>query len=1289
MHRAVSMRLGPLPCPPRLLLRRLASEASMPAPLLLSACRRPLHHQQPLPRSGAVNASPPTRQQARDICSTTPAWKGRRGGASALMPKRSGPVRRKIPGAGKKKKPKVHGAPMSRIHRDQRLEADGKAQMEAMKAISPEDRAKVQEMTEAFINTPLGAQDDSINAFLRQKDPDAMMLNLGMRLSDDDHAIAGGGSGEVNLPLSADGRSPSPLLHDGVVDAIPAATAPEPPPNRDTLPLPSPQPSSPWSRQPSGMYNHSPAAPTAPHPYSLPSSMMSSGGEAGMGSLRGGGGGGGGAAEEFSFLVRTLGAHGRFEEARSRVIPEMRRRGVTPNEHTFASLLAGAAIERDPIAAEQVWLDMVDGGIRPSAHAWCSRVNAHARAGRMRRALSLGKEMREQGHPWDVATYTSLIAGSTRKRNYSGAWGLWNDMVIWGVQPDAMAYNTMMKLCADTRQYERAMLFLDDMDMEGLRPSRVTIETLLKAAATAPQWIRAYGTIVDDLVQRFIGLGVTPEVDTYRALLLAYSNGGDADKVLQCIEEVHVLEGHTADNLGDGTPKLPWQAYCDSLDAIASCTSVGRHRGTPARWGILPGQDSLVMDITSLEVPEEDFSRVREMQMAAMEWDEEGEAALKKGFRKGKRTKFRGVTTPDDLVGDDEYERAIASQYEQVMDKAKAMKEVERREALLQLGIDPDEGDKEAKTRPRVLPDPRDRERIEAPVPHWLSGEASDPLPGLAEQQQQQQQLGIGGGDGDLGGSDVGGGEGGHRDRLLDFDGHGDDGGDFVRSSDGGSVREGWGKWEEEEEEEDVSGRESRRREYQSPEGTGDSAGRVSNRLSGRSGKEEGMFKKTSMLDLLQGDQADGRVSGGEPKETGWSEDEDGRLVLPDNLEGMMEEVRALAQQDLDRRKNQHPHLRGKGDDDDDDDDDDWEEEEEEEDQWGLEEEELGIENVGATSEEEQKKEFGFEDVSAKRDEPEVEANAAFEEMLAKSRAQTSGADQKHIQHFGDDDDEDASSFLDGEEIADVEDIDNVHDGGSLMDQLDRLQTQQQDDEEAEEEYEDWTPLMHQGLKERTEALMGVVQLLETDGMAAAKAADAEKGFRVGGEGGAGPAVRRMLRSRLKTLTESRRSKEAIKFVDEEYPKEGAKVDAEAALQVVEMYVNTRGVGLAEAFVQRWTEENGVKPNRRILAPILNARARRAVAWRHEIPHVRRVLDTMQQLRIKPHENELRFVRQLVDRGKFEHSWLPVDPNANLKRMKVEMKKSRAVRKSYHKVVSKITNAKFMQGTGRGKSRIE
>lgn len=60
-------------------------------------------------------------------------------------------------------------------------------------------------------------------------------------------------------------------------------------------------------------------------------------------------------------------------------------------------------------------------------------------------------------------------------------------------------------------------------------------------------------------------------------------SGGDADKVLQCIEEAHVLKGHTVDLVGDGTPKLSWQTYCVALEALGKCMSVGRHRGTRPR----------------------------------------------------------------------------------------------------------------------------------------------------------------------------------------------------------------------------------------------------------------------------------------------------------------------------------------------------------------------------------------------------------------------------------------------------------------------------------------------------------------------------------------------------------------------------------------------------------------------------------------------------------------------------------------------------------------------------------
>lgn len=189
-------------------------------------------------------------------------------------------------------------------------------------------------MTEAFLNTPLGAQDDSMNAYLRQKDPDSMMLNLGMALSGDREAIAGGD----NLSLSSGGHPPPPLppqalLGEGETQAAAAGTN---------------------------------GSPSSPPPSELPPSLLSSmvaaggGGEAAAAAAVGWSGGLGSgaaaaAAQDFTYLVRTLGAHGRFEEARARVIPEMRRRGIVPTDRTFAALVAGAAVDRNPDAAEEVF----------------------------------------------------------------------------------------------------------------------------------------------------------------------------------------------------------------------------------------------------------------------------------------------------------------------------------------------------------------------------------------------------------------------------------------------------------------------------------------------------------------------------------------------------------------------------------------------------------------------------------------------------------------------------------------------------------------------------------------------------------------------------------------------------------------------------------------------------------------------------------------------------------------------------------------------------------------------
>lgn len=59
-------------------------------------------------------------------------------------------------------------------------------------------------------------------------------------------------------------------------------------------------------------------------------------------------------------------------------------------------------------------------------------------------------------------------------------------------------------------------------------------------------------------------------------------------------------------------------------------------------------------------------------------------------------------------------------------------------------------------------------------------------------------------------------------------------------------------------------------------------------------------------------------------------------------------------------------------------------------------------------------------------------------------------------------------------------------------------------------------------------------------------------------------------------------------------------------------------------------------------------------AWakRHDRSEIKKSLDLMQELGVKPRERDLKFVRMLVDKGKFNHPWLPPDPEINLKKVR-------------------------------------
>lgn len=62
---------------------------------------------------------------------------------------------------------------------------------------------------------------------------------------------------------------------------------------------------------------------------------------------------------------------------------------------------------------------MLADGIKPNEHAWSTRIHAYTSAGRVHEAIELGDEMREEGIPWGVVVYTSVIAGFVQIRDFN------------------------------------------------------------------------------------------------------------------------------------------------------------------------------------------------------------------------------------------------------------------------------------------------------------------------------------------------------------------------------------------------------------------------------------------------------------------------------------------------------------------------------------------------------------------------------------------------------------------------------------------------------------------------------------------------------------------------------------------------------------------------------------------------------------------------------------------------------------------------------------------------------
>ncbi len=352
--------------------------------------------------------------------------------------------------------------------------------------------------------------------------------------------------------------------------------------------------------------------------------------------------------KQYTSLIRILSAHDRFSEAHKEVLSEIRSSELSPDERVYTSLIHGAALAGKGSVVDELWRELKLTVVKPSPHSWAALMLAYCRCGHLDAALSRKHAMRGEGLELDLVHYTTLLSGLVNEGRVDEAWELYLEMYqVNDLDPDVMTYTIMMKACAKRAEFERAMGLMDEMEAKQIVPTRHTFHGLLRAASRAPLWIKAYGGVVDSLVQKMQGYSIPKNETTFRLLLGCYGAHGDADGVNTILRELEQWEERRRRRTSPRT----YLRNCDTDKAIilawAGCMSVGEVLGSKPRYGCLPqhieADEKLKNEYRTVYVSRNACEELEELRVMSIS---SGDSSMDHQL-KSKESRSRGATRQD------------------------------------------------------------------------------------------------------------------------------------------------------------------------------------------------------------------------------------------------------------------------------------------------------------------------------------------------------------------------------------------------------------------------------------------------------------------------------------------------------------------------------------------------------------------------------------------------------------------------------------------------------------------
>ncbi|ORE08709.1 hypothetical protein BCV72DRAFT_303517 [Rhizopus microsporus var. microsporus] len=246
---------------------------------------------------------------------------------------------------------------------------------------------------------------------------------------------------------------------------------------------------------------------------------------------------------------------------------EMKQRGLTPTLSSYTLLIQNCPTEQSkkafellkeveesgmPIASEPslyfhmmrlaastyeldvtsyCWKKAVNElSLRPDEGTCIGVLNVAARKGDTSLATDVIRQLSKNGYPYKEHYFTPLMEAFVVKDDLKSAFNVLDIMRISGVPPTMKSvYNLRKRLSTSTAMIDKAYFTLEEMKKEKKPIDIVAFNVVVAACADAGDVVRTIGTY-----REAAKLGITPDIDTYNAILDVCINGRveDMDNVV-------------------------------------------------------------------------------------------------------------------------------------------------------------------------------------------------------------------------------------------------------------------------------------------------------------------------------------------------------------------------------------------------------------------------------------------------------------------------------------------------------------------------------------------------------------------------------------------------------------------------------------------------------------------------------------------------------------------------------------------------------------------------------------